>query len=196
MTKEGMPCVTLRDLNRTDFSHLFDWLAAPHIVRWWGEAPDMEALIAKYSPRLAPDTTTKVYIIEAGGQPVGLIQCYRHADHPDYDSEVGIESAAGIDYFVGEAGCTGKGIGTKAIKKVARLALELYPEINTVLSIPQKENVASCRALEKAGFRLIEERQLKSENLLEGLSCIYALETPLLKSLEAPFDAGSTESGN
>lgn len=168
--------VILRPLLREDFTVLSAWLSAPHVVRWWGPAPVGDALEEKYLPRLATDAITRVYVIEADSKPIGIIQCYRHCDYPDYDQEVGIAKAAGTDYLIGESGFIGCGIGSEAIRQMSDLAFALYPETDVILSVPQKENRASCRALEKAGYKLIEERQMKSDNLQEGVSCIYRRE--------------------
>lgn len=167
--------IELRALERGDFTLLAEWLNAPHVVRWWGEPPDMAGITAKYAPRLEKDSTTLIYVIQVDGKPAGIIQCYRHADYPDYDQEVGIERAAGIDYLIGNVDYAGKGFGTKAIQKITKLAFELYPEVDVLVSVPQKDNRASCRALEKAGFTLVDERQMQSENLLDGTSGIYVL---------------------
>ncbi|MBY0357045.1 MAG: acetyltransferase [Candidatus Obscuribacterales bacterium] len=167
--------ISLRPLIQNDFESLSSWLSAPHVVRWWGPAPVGEALEEKYLPRLAADAATRVYVIEADNKPLGIIQCYRHCDYPDYDQEVGIAKAAGTDYLIGESGFTGRGIGSEAISQMSRLAFALYPETDVIVSVPQKENRASCRALEKAGYKLIDERQMKSDNLQEGVSCIYQL---------------------
>ena len=129
-------------------------------------------LLAKYS-------LTHVFIAEVNNQPVGFIQCYRHADYPDWDKIVGIKKAAGIDYLIGEPEFLGKGIGSQMIHQIAQIAFDLFPDIDLILSTPQKLNLASCRALEKAGFKKLEERKLRSKDPSDaGVACIYALYRP------------------
>ena len=53
------------------------------------------------------------------------------------------------------------------------MALTLFPDLTTVVASPHKENIASRRALEKAGFTLVREAKLASAYPAEGLSCIY-----------------------
>ena len=119
--------VTIRPLSRDDFPLLHRWLAMPHVQAWWGSEPVAPADVErKYGPRADGTDPTRVFVIELAGQPVGIIQCYGHADYADWDRAVGIPAAAGIDYLVGEP--------------------------------------ASRRALEKAGFRLVVERQLDSDD--------------------------------
>lgn len=48
-----------------------------------------------------------------------------------------------------------------------------------IVTAPQADNYASRRALEKAGFTLLEERQLDSDDPSDdGPSAIYALMRP------------------
>jgi RimJ/RimL family protein N-acetyltransferase len=110
-----------------------------HVQAWWGSEPVAPADVErKYGPRADGTDSTRVFVIVHAGQPIGIIQCYRHADYADWDRAVGIPAAAGIDYLVGEP--------------------------------------ASRRALEKAGFRLVVERQLDSDDPSDAGS---ALSTPL-----------------
>ena len=83
----------------------------------------------------------------------------------------------GIDYLIGEVNYTGKGIGSKAIRLIAKVAFDLFKEVDVVVSVPQVANLASCKALEKAGFKRIDERKLESNSPSDaGISCIYTLQ--------------------
>ncbi len=48
----------------------------------------------------------------------------------------------------------GKGIMTKAIQQMVQLGFETYPEVTRIYASPFGSNIASQRALEKAGFTL------------------------------------------
>jgi hypothetical protein len=78
-----------------------------------------------------------MFIIELGGEAVGLIQCYRHADHPDWDRAVGIKAAAGIDYLIGEASQCGRGIGSTAIASFSPQVFAWYPDVDVIVAAPQ-----------------------------------------------------------
>ena len=172
--------VTIRPLTREDFPLLQRWLAMPHVQQWWGSEPMTAADVErKYGPRADGTDPTRVFAIELAGQPVGLIQCYRHADCADWDRVVGIPAAAGIDYLVGEPTECGRGVGPAAIACIAPRVFGLYPEVGAIVAIPQAANQASRRALEKAGFRLAGERRLDSDDPSDaGPSAIYALARP------------------
>jgi aminoglycoside 6'-N-acetyltransferase len=167
--------VTLEPLRREHFPLIVQWLNAPHVQKWWrdGEASG-ESVEYKYSPRIAEDSTTRVFVINIDGVSAGLIQCYRHADYPDRDTDVSVENAAGADYFIGEPDLTGRGHGSAAIDAVVGIAFDIYPDVDCVVAVPQAENRASCRALEKAGFTLTDIRDLNSDDPSDaGLSAIY-----------------------
>ena len=174
--------VTIRPLRRDDFPLLHRWLAMPHVQQWWGSEPMTAADVElKYGPRADGTDPTRVFAIELAGQPVGIIQCYRHADYAAWDRAVGIAAAAGIDYLVGEPAQCGRGVGTAAIACLAPRVFGFYPEIAAIVAVPQAANHPSRRALEKAGFRLVAERKLDSDDPSDaGLSAVYALTRPPL----------------
>jgi aminoglycoside 6'-N-acetyltransferase len=169
--------VTVRPLTRDDFVLLHRWLNAAHVRTWWrGESTTPDDIERKYGPRVDGLEPTRVFIIQAAGRDVGIIQCYRHADHPDWNRAVGIPAAAGIDYLVGEVDQLGRGVGSTAIASFRRHVFALYPEVDTLVAVPQADNGASRRALEKAGFALDSERRLDSDDPSDsGPSAIYTL---------------------
>jgi aminoglycoside 6'-N-acetyltransferase len=118
-------------------------------------------------------------VIELAGQPVGIIQCYLRADYADWDRAVGVPAAAGIDYLIGEAAHCGRGVGSAAIACLVPRVFGLCPEIDAIVAVPQAANYASRRALEKAGFSLVGERTLDSDDPSDaGPSAVYALNRP------------------
>jgi RimJ/RimL family protein N-acetyltransferase len=122
-----------------------------------------------------------VFVIELAGRTVGIIQCYRHADHADWDRAVGVPAAAGIDYLIGEAAHCGHGIGSATITGFAPQVFARYPDVAVLVAVPQAANYASRRALEKAGFSLLDERQLDSVDPSDaGPSAVYALARPVI----------------
>jgi aminoglycoside 6'-N-acetyltransferase len=133
----------------------------------------------KYGPRADGTDPTRVFVIGVADQPIGIIQCYRHEDHADWDRAVGIPAAAGIDYLIGEPAQCGRGLGTAAIACLVPRVFALYPEIAVIVAVPQAANYASRRALEKAGFSLLGERTLDSGDPSDaGPSASYALTRP------------------
>jgi RimJ/RimL family protein N-acetyltransferase len=172
--------VTIRPLSRDDFPLLQRWLAMPHVQAWWGSEPVAPADVEhKYGPRADGTDPTRVFVIELAAQPIGIIQCYRHEDYPDWDHAVAIPAAAGIDYLIGEPAQCGRGFGPAAISCLVPHVFALYPDIPAIVAVPQAANHASRRALEKAGFSLVGERTLNSDDPSDaGPSALYAVTRP------------------
>lgn len=168
--------ITFRALQMKDMELLARWQSQPHVARWWPDPADLASITAKYAPRVLAEEGTEVFLIDLDGVPIGLIQRYRHGDHPDWNRAVGIPDAAGIDYYVGEREQLGRGVGSSAISTFAAHTLERYPEVDCVVAVPQQANVASWRALEKAGFARIWSGILDSDDPSDaGPAYVYRL---------------------
>jgi aminoglycoside 6'-N-acetyltransferase len=153
-----------------DLPLLADWLAAPHVQPWWGEPPSRDALIDKYTPRLEGRDPTSMYVVTVEGRPVGMIQCYRVRDYPDWVTALAAtgaldpHTAAGIDYLIGAGSFTRRGVGSEALGQVVGLVLDRYRDIESVCAAPQQSNRGSWRALENAGFTRVWEGVLDSDD--------------------------------
>ncbi len=174
--------IAFRPVTRDDFALLHRWLVTPEVQAWWrSRTRTLDDVEQEYGPQLDGAEPTRSFIIQAGDLPVGLIQCYRHADYPEWDHAVGVPSAVGIDYLIGQAGHRGHGFGSAAIAAFTAIVFGLYPEVDVIVSVPQKDNRASCRALEKAGFALCYERELDSGDPSDaGVSAVYCLARPAM----------------
>jgi aminoglycoside 6'-N-acetyltransferase len=172
--------LSFRCLERADFATLARWLAAPHVARWWRHPATLEFVEREYGPHVDGDPSTEAYVVELDGHSIGLIQRYRHRDHPDWEQAVAIADAAGIDYLIGEVDHTGRGIGSAAIGLFASDTLATYPEIRLVCAVTQQDNMASRKALGKAGFELFRfvERIDSGDPSDEGPSFVYVLRRP------------------
>jgi RimJ/RimL family protein N-acetyltransferase len=169
--------ISFRPLTREDFPLLHRWLITPAVQAWWrSHTRTVDDVERKYGPQVDGSDPTRLYLILVAGRPAGMIQCYRHADYPGWQEAVGVPSAAGIDYLIGEDGLRGRGLGSAAIAAFTAIVFGLYPEVDSIVSVPQQGNRASCRALEKAGFSLLEERELNTGDPSDaGVSAVYGL---------------------
>lgn len=136
-------------------------------------------------PCLAGSDPTGLFILEAAGAPAGFFQCYRIADYPEWAATLhgtgqpDVDSAAGIDYLIGDAALTGRGLGTLAIGAFTQLAFARYRDIRLVAVAVSQENASSWRALEKAGYRRCWTGQLASDDPAdEGPMYLYRRERP------------------
>ncbi len=152
--------LTFRRVTDGDLPMLHRWLNEPGIVAWWeGDDVSWEAVVRDYGP--ANPDPTEHWIATVDGRDVGWIQCWALADEePDevapwialgFDEDGG----AGIDYLVAEPAGRGRGTGSAMIRAfVADVVFGRHPHWTHVGADPNAANVASWRALEKAGFHL------------------------------------------
>lgn len=97
----------------------------------------------EYITRLLAGGDEPSFAIDVGGEAVGGISL-----HPGTDVErIGAE----LGYWLGES-VWGRGIGTAAIRLVTDYAFTRR-RLERVFAVPFVTNVASCRALEKAGYQ-------------------------------------------
>ncbi|WP_103337479.1 GNAT family N-acetyltransferase [Amycolatopsis sp. CA-126428] len=128
--------VLLRPIGPADRPRVREILATPEVARWWGD-PDRET-----EGLYEVEEGYTVYVIELGGEVVGLIQSCEELD-PQYHH-------AGIDISV-HPGFHGRGVGTDAIRA---LAAHLFAQGHHRLTIdPAASNETAIRVYTKVGFR-------------------------------------------
>lgn len=150
--------IGFRRLSDADLELLHGWLNDPEVVRWWeGDDVSWDAVVRNYGS--TSSDPTEHWIATLDRRPVGWIQCYATADYANEDEvrhwwALGVDrTAAGIDYLIGEPGDRGHGLGTSMIRRfVADIVFRRHPAWTQVCASPLAANVASIRALEKAGF--------------------------------------------
>lgn len=150
--------IRLRRLSDTDLGLLHAWLNEPGVVRWWeGDDVSWDAVVREYGS--TSNEPVEHWIATLDGRPVGWIQCYDTNDYADTDEvrnwrSLGIDgTAAGIDYLIGEPSARGRGLGTSMIRAfVADVVFGRHSAWTRACASPLTANVASIRALEKAGF--------------------------------------------
>lgn len=154
--------VEFRPLTDDDLPLLHRWLNDPGVVRWWeGDDVTWEGVVGDYGVAArAAEPATEHWIAVVDGRDVGWIQCYPAADDPDESGAwfaVGVDrGAAGIDYLIGAPADRGRGVGTAIIRAfVAEVVFGRHPAWTQACAGPYEANVASWRALEKAGFRFV-----------------------------------------
>ena len=157
--------ISFRPLERSDFRLLQEWLAAAHVAVWWNERPDVASVEAKYGPRVDGSEPTHVFVIEQEGRPIGWIQWYLWADHPEHARQLGAApSSAGIDLAIGEVKMTGLGLGPVAIREFTKQFVFVNPGVCAVVTDPEESNLRSLGAFKKAGFRVVKIVQLAGED--------------------------------
>ncbi len=167
--------IAFRPLVAADLPALIGWQQAAHAVRWFPERLDLAAAERKYGPRIAGQSPVSVHVAIIDGRDAGFLQHYRVADYPDYAAAVGLPGAVGLDYAIGAAELTGRGIGPQLLWSFLReVVLSAHPAARHAVASPDVANVRSVRALEKAGFRQAAEITVPGEPGPEQL-CVLDL---------------------
>jgi aminoglycoside 6'-N-acetyltransferase len=161
---DGDPDLSLAPLGRTDFLLLVDWLARPHVARWWGTPKSLGDVEAEYGPCLDGDDPTLLFLCLECDRPIGLVQIYRMADNADYAAVVGVPDAGALDLLIGEPAACNRGLGTRIIALACERIWSTFPEVSGALAGPSVHNGQSIRAFEKAGFRSVRTVRVPGED--------------------------------
>ncbi len=138
------------------------WLNEPGVVRWWeGDDVSWDAVVEDYGERTDEiDDHLEHWLAVVDGEPIGWIQSCTLADEPEWFrlwAPFGVDDTIiGIDYLIGNPQARGRGLGSTLIADfVDQVVFARHPQCRQVGADPLAGNVASWRALEKAGFRLV-----------------------------------------
>ena len=82
--------ISFRPLSVGDLPKLADWLAAPHVKKWWPESHDLASIECRYLSIIQGPDATEGFIILTEGCPVGYIQRYRLVDEPEWRRTVSV----------------------------------------------------------------------------------------------------------
>ncbi len=130
------------------------WLEQPHWIEWWGPAEEEFGYVRDM---VEGRDTTRPFIFEMDGRPVGYIQ-YWFIGHHQNDSWIEAHpwlralpaETVGVDLSIGEKSDLSRGIGSTVLAAfVKKLQAEGYDRI---IIDPEPKNRRAIRAYEKAGF--------------------------------------------
>jgi aminoglycoside 6'-N-acetyltransferase len=174
--------ITWRRLAEKDFPMLGQWLAQPHVARWWNQEHSLTAVARDFGPAAAGQEPSEDYLALVDGQPLGLVQRSRLADHPDDLAELSAvmdipPGTMSIDYLIGDQRQVGRGLGPRMIRSMLHKTWVEHPEASCLVVPVVAANRASWRALEKAGFARVATAALEPENPIDDrLHYIYRLD--------------------
>ena len=147
-----MPTMNFRPLVSSDYPLLLDWLQRSHVKEWWDDGDDtLENVSEHYSTD--PDTT-KRFIVELAGEPVGFIQYALQG-----------EERISLDLFLAQEEQLSHGHGTDCLK--AFVALVADRESVALFTVdPHPRNKRAIRCYEKCGFQVDPVRSTPSVCLM------------------------------
>jgi aminoglycoside 6'-N-acetyltransferase len=165
-----LPAVQLRRLQRADFPLLGRWLAEPLVARWWAHDPSPEAVEEAFGPSVDAREAAVVFLGCTGDDgPFGLVQIYPIEAYPEYVEELARVCAVppgslSIDYLIGEPAARGRGLGAGLIAAAVARGFADHPRASDVLVPVAEANVASWRALRRAGAGWYARGELPPDN--------------------------------
>jgi len=163
---------------------LTEWLAEPGVARWWHHDASLAGVERDFGPSVRGEEPGEDLVVLADGEPIGLLQRSRIGDYPEDLAEFSAlvpvpPGAVTIDYLVADPARRGRGLGTRLVGlAVARTWTELS-DASAVLVAVVAGNVASWRALEKAGLRRVAEGDMTPDNPVDPpLHYVYRVDRP------------------
>jgi aminoglycoside 6'-N-acetyltransferase Ib len=143
-----------RPLELQDLPMLREWLARPHVAKWWDELVSLAEMEKDYAPAIADPRSLACYIVYRRDTPLGYIQSYVPVDfHAEGwwldEHDPGVR---GIDQFLADERHLDKGLGSAMVRAfITRLLAD--PAVTRIQTDPSPTNGRAIRAYEKAGFR-------------------------------------------
>ena len=136
-----------RPMSAADLPLVRRWLAAPHVMQWWGDTYQQFELVSGDLEIEAMDQ----FIVATDGRPFGYLQCYDPTVWPDNGLGDHPAGTRGIDQFIGEPDMVDRGHGSAFIR--AFIDGRLAAGAPRVITDPDPANARAIRAYQKAGFR-------------------------------------------
>ena len=139
-------------LTESDLPRLHSWLNRPHVLQWWTGDSSLEAVRARYLPRIGSGTV-RPYLAYLGSEPIGFIQSYLAVETEDGwwigNADPGV---LGIDQFIAEPARLGQGLGAVMASQFAAMLFR-DAAVSRIQVDPHPDNLRAIRCYEKAGFR-------------------------------------------
>jgi aminoglycoside 6'-N-acetyltransferase len=154
------------------------------VARWWNHDSTLDGVERDFGASVRGEEPGEDLVVSLDGRPVGLVQRSVINDYPEDLAEFGAlvevpEGAVELDYLVGEPDLRGHGLGSQMIAALVDDTWTSHRAAPAVLVAVVAANVASWRALEKAGLRRICEGPMTPENPADGtLHVVYRTDRP------------------
>jgi aminoglycoside 6'-N-acetyltransferase len=180
----SVPRLTWRPVAEADFPLLADWLARPHVHRYWHHDHTIEGVERDFGPGTRGEEPGEDLLVSFDGRPGALVQRSRIDDYAEEFAELRAiapvpAGAVTVDYLIADPERTGKGLGTALVRAVVADTWSAYPDAPAVVVGVVAGNIASWRALEKAGFGRVGEGDMAPDNPLDPpLHYVYRIDRP------------------
>jgi aminoglycoside 6'-N-acetyltransferase len=151
----GSWAISFRRLERSDLPLLTDWLAEPHVRRFYQKTPvSLDDAALEYGPAIRGEEPSSCHLAFCDGEPFAYLQCYRNADYPDWARIIDVTDGIGIDLFIGNPAYLRRGLGRIVLRTYVQLvAFQLYAGEKRAYIGHELTNTAALRCSQAAGFR-------------------------------------------
>lgn len=141
----------LRKMTAADMPIFKQWLAAPHVARWYHDPLDWIEEVEKQDQAFR---WLHHFIVEQDGVPIGFCQYYACKDSEElWEGYTALGGSYSIDYLIGDPAYLRKGIGKQVVADLLR-KIALHRDAKRIVVQPEPENEASCGLLRSCGFVL------------------------------------------
>jgi aminoglycoside 6'-N-acetyltransferase len=176
--------LTWRPLTADDLPVLAEWLQEPQVARWWNHEHTIEAVERDFGASVRGEEPGEDLVVSLDGRPIGLLQRSVIRDYPEdlAEFEAAIDVPTGaveLDYLIADGALRGRGLGSRMIATAVQNTWRDHPTAPAVLVSVVAANIASWRALEKAGLSRIGEAEMTPDNPVDDpLHYIYRVDRP------------------
>jgi aminoglycoside 6'-N-acetyltransferase len=151
----GSPEISFRRLEQSDLPMLTEWLAEPHVRRFYQKIPvSLEDVTLEYGPAIRGEEPSSCHLAFCNSEPFAYLQCYRNRDYPDWARIIDVADGISIDLFIGNPGYLRRGLGRTVLRAyVQQVAFPLYAREQLAFIGHELTNTAALRCSAAAGFR-------------------------------------------
>ena len=176
--------ISWRPLAVGDLPMLAEWLREPQVARWWNHDSSREGVQRDFGPSVRGEEPGEDLVVLLDDRPIGLLQRSRIADYPDEVAELGAvvdvpDGAVELDYLIADPSLRGQGLGSRMIAAAVADTWRTFPDAPAILVSVVAANLASWRALEKAGLTRVAEGAMVPDNPVDDpLHYVYRIDRP------------------
>ena len=148
--------IEFEPLRKEDLPLVREWLGREHVRRWWRDS--IQESVEEYERAIEGLDPTDHYLIVLDGRPIGMIETYLVADHPEWEQIVHVGAGvAGVDLLIGDGDLVGEGLGPRILEAFVTGVVFAAPAVHACVAAVEESNRRSWRAFEKAGFRHVRD---------------------------------------
>jgi len=148
--------ISLRPLEENDISMVEKWIHQDYILRWYHEPDDW---IMEMHERNGEFSFLHHFIVYENDNPIGFCQYYDCFDaQEEWYNITERGNTYSVDYLIGDPEYLQRGYG-KSIVKLLTDKIKAIPGARMMVVQPEKENIASVKALLSNGYIYDKEKE-------------------------------------